>query len=149
VAGKTFGYELLVETRLCEQNGERGHELGFDQTWSLHLQCPWSEPIVAFPHPFGRPGPAGSMASWLNQRTEIPPEGTFSTEYFTDQQQLTISVAGEAATSWSLTTSYGCDKLVLFANEHTVSPEPYLVRCPPNGAVMNWQVAYRHISPEV
>ena len=137
-----FAYELQVQTCLIDSE----NLLGFDQSWSLQLNCPWSEPIIAFPHPFGRPGRSGSQIQWQDRMLDLPPSGAFSTEFLNDPQPLTIQVSGHPQAAWSISTSYACDKVVVFANETAVSPEPYLVRCPPNGATLNWQVSYRMLS---
>lgn len=134
-----IGYDLSIKTTLVDQ----ADDIGFDQEWFLQVQCPWAEPIVGFPHPFGQHGTQQSVVSWDDQQIAVPSEGIFGTYPIDEPRHMNVQYELDGVVRWQCSPSYPVDKVVLYASNQAISAEPYFVRCPARDQAVRWRISYR------
>jgi hypothetical protein len=134
-----FGYLLTRSVTV--------HHDGIESRTALTIQCPWSQPVYWFAHPFfaHRDGtrtalhlPAGVQAGY-----RLTADGGFGpvTGIWGHTQPLTLDLDGGGKLQVELNRPL--DKLIVFATRQAFSVEPYIARAWHNGEAADWSIRYR------
>lgn len=150
IDGKDFAWRLTRELALDDD--------GLTSRSTLHLRCPWTEPVIWFAHPFFGPGGAepgvalpigtrvaGGLAPDDDGFWRFGSDGGFTpiTGCWGSDEALTLHFPEQAPLrQLAIAPDWPLDKLVAFGTEQAFSIEPYLSRAWHDDEVATWTLRY-------